>query len=62
MIKYATRFGPGTASIEAILRRFTCAASHPTYQAMLELGRAVRRSSWPGTCGTGLCSARSTTG
>lgn len=34
--------GQGTASTEAILRRFTRSASHPTYQAMLEVGRAQR--------------------
>jgi TnpA family transposase len=33
---------PGTASTEAILRRFTRNASHPVYQAMLELGRAQK--------------------
>lgn len=42
MIKYATAIRTGTASTEAILRRFTRAASHPTYQAMLEVGRAVK--------------------
>lgn len=42
MIKYATAIRTGTASTEAILRRFTRAASHPTYQAMLELGRAQK--------------------
>lgn len=31
-----------TATTEAILRRFTRAATHPTYQAMLEVGRAQR--------------------
>ena len=31
-----------TASTEAILRRFTRAATHPTYQALLEVGRAQR--------------------
>lgn len=30
------------ASTEAILRRFTRAATHPTYQAMLEVGRAQK--------------------
>jgi len=40
MIKYATAIRQRTASTEAILRRFTRAASHPTYQAMLEVGRA----------------------
>ena len=42
MIKYATAIKHGTASTEAILRRFTRSASHPTYQAMLEVGRAQR--------------------
>jgi TnpA family transposase len=42
MIKYATAIRAGTASTEAILRRFTRSASHPTYQAMLELGRAQK--------------------
>ncbi len=41
MIKYATAIRTGTASTEAILRRFMKAnATHPTYQAMIELGRA----------------------
>jgi TnpA family transposase len=42
MIKYATAIRQGAASTEAILRRFTRSASHPTYQAMLEVGRAQR--------------------
>lgn len=43
MIKYATVIRSGTASSEAILRRFTKANSiHPTYQAMIELGRAQK--------------------
>lgn len=42
MIKYATAIRVGTASTEAILRRFTRSASHPTYQAMLEVGRAQK--------------------
>gem|GEM_PF-6816151 len=41
-IKYATAIHVGTASTEAILRRFTRNASHPVYQAMLELGRAQK--------------------
>ncbi|WP_406275751.1 transposase [Nocardia sp. NBC_00881] len=41
MVKYATAIRTGTASTEAILRRFMKAnANHPTYQAMIELGRA----------------------
>lgn len=42
MIKYATAIRTGTASTEAILRRFTRTAAHPTYQAMLETGRAQK--------------------
>jgi TnpA family transposase len=43
MIKYATAIRVGTASTEAILRRFMKAnAAHPTYQAMIELGRAQK--------------------
>jgi TnpA family transposase len=41
-IKYATAIRLRTASTEAILRRFTRTASHPTYQAMLEIRRAQR--------------------
>jgi TnpA family transposase len=43
MIRYATAIRAGTASTEAILRRFTKAnAIHPTYQAMIETGRAQK--------------------
>lgn len=42
MIKYATAIRTCTATTEAILRRFTRTANHPTYQAMLELGRAQK--------------------
>jgi TnpA family transposase len=43
MVKYATAIRTGTASTEAILRRFMKANStHPTYQAMIELGRAQK--------------------
>lgn len=42
MIKYATAIRTRTASTEAILRRFTRNASHPTYAAMLEAGRAQK--------------------
>ena len=42
MIKYVTAIRQGTASTEAILRRSTRTASQPTYQAMLEVGRAQR--------------------
>lgn len=43
MIKYATAIRARTASTEAILRRFMQAnAMHPTYQAMIELGRAQK--------------------
>jgi TnpA family transposase len=42
LVKYATAIRVGTASTEAILRRFTRNASHPVYQALLELGRAQK--------------------
>jgi TnpA family transposase len=55
MVKYATAIRTGTASTDAILRRFTRNAStdailrrftrnasHPTYAAMLEVGRAEK--------------------
>ncbi|MCX4403826.1 transposase [Streptomyces sp. NBC_01764] len=42
MIKYATAIRTRTASTEAILRRFTRNASHPTCAAMLEVGRAQK--------------------
>jgi TnpA family transposase len=42
MIKYATAIRTRTAYTEAILRRFTRNASHPTYAAMLEVGRAQK--------------------
>lgn len=42
MIKYATAIRVCTASTEGILRRSTRTASHPTYSAMLEVGRAQK--------------------
>ena len=42
LVKYATAIRVGTASTEAILRRFTRNASHPVYQGMLEIGRAQK--------------------
>ena len=43
MIKHATAIRLVTAETEAILRRFTREKlRHPTYQALLELGKAVR--------------------
>ena len=38
MVKYDTAIRVGTASTEAILRRFTRNATNPVYQAMLESG------------------------
>jgi TnpA family transposase len=43
MVKYATALRLGTAEIEAILRRFTRNnLQHPTYKALVELGKARR--------------------
>ena len=42
-MKYATALWLGTAETEAILRRFTRNnLQHPTYQALAELGKAVK--------------------
>jgi len=46
MIKYSTALRLGTADTDAILRRFTRHnVQHPTYTALLELGKARRPSS-----------------
>ncbi len=43
MIKYATALRLGTAETEAILKRFTRnPLAHPTYQALAELGKAIK--------------------
>nr|WP_231618707.1 Tn3 family transposase [Nonomuraea sp. SBT364] len=42
MIKYATAIRQGTASTEALLRRFTGETTHPAYSAMYEVGCAQR--------------------
>lgn len=43
IIKYTTALRLGTAEPEAILRRFTRSdVTHPTYQALAELGKAVK--------------------
>jgi TnpA family transposase len=43
MVKYATALRLGTAAAEAILRRFTRHnVRHPTYRALVELGKALR--------------------
>ncbi|XVQ06968.1 Tn3 family transposase [Spirillospora sp. CA-255316] len=42
IIKYATAIRQGTASTEALLRRFQGETTHPAYSAMLEVGCAQR--------------------
>ncbi|WP_442813484.1 Tn3 family transposase [Streptomyces sp. NBC_01754] len=59
MIKYATAIRTRTASTEAILRRFTRNASHPTYAAMLEVGRAQKTIFVARYCGFRTSSGRS---
>jgi TnpA family transposase len=43
MVKFATALRLGTAAAADILRRFTRAnLQHPTYRALVELGKAMR--------------------
>ena len=42
IIKFATALRLGTASAESILKRFTRDTKHPTYQALCELGKAIK--------------------
>jgi TnpA family transposase/(2Fe-2S) ferredoxin len=42
IVKYATALRLGTASAEAILKRFTRDIQHPTYRAICELGKAIK--------------------
>lgn len=45
MVRFTTALKLGTASAESILRRFTRNnIKHPTYQALIELGKALRTS------------------
>jgi TnpA family transposase len=43
MIKYATALRLGTAEVDTILKRFMRNnLAHPTYQALVELGKAIK--------------------
>lgn len=42
IIKFATALRLGTATAEAILKRFTRDTKHPTYLALCELGKAIK--------------------
>ena len=53
MIKYATAIRLGTASTEALLRRFQGETTHPAYAAMLELGCAQRTGRVSAGCSSG---------
>src|SRR5699024_8332305 len=45
MMKYTTSLRLGTAYAESILRRFRKNPSHPTYQALHELGKVLKSMS-----------------
>ena len=61
MIKYATAIRTGTASTEAILRRFTRPTPPIPPTRRCSRSAAPRRpSSSPATCATGTCNGRST--
>ena len=63
MVKYAAAMQHGTADPESILRRFSRGdVMHPTYKALAELGRAIkkRRSSSAAISGSRVSAARST--
>ncbi|NDI36290.1 Tn3 family transposase [Chengkuizengella sediminis] len=42
IMKYSAALRLGTASAEAILKRFTRDSQHPTYSALCELGKAIK--------------------
>ena len=63
LIKYAAALRLGTADAESILRRFTRSApQHPTYQALAELGKAIKTIFCAGISRPRRCGARSTRG
>ena len=63
MVKYAAAMRHGTADPEAILRRFARSdVMHPTYKALAELGRAIKRFFCAAICALKLSAGKSTKG
>ncbi|GAB3976713.1 hypothetical protein GCM10029978_064320 [Actinoallomurus acanthiterrae] len=62
MMKYATAIRFGTASDEALLRRFTSETTHPAYAGCWSSGGLSGRSSWPAGSETATCSGRPSQG
>lgn len=59
MVKHAVALKTGTATPEAILKRFNSYnVTHPTYKALAELGKSKRRSTSVSTCRPSVCATK----